>query len=340
MTTNASTVPSAQVSPQESEQEPVRVKSLIIGSGPAGYTAGIYLGRAGYEPVTITGTTLAGGQLINTTQVDNYPGFANGVNGPDLMDSMRKQAERFGNTFVSDDVISLRVSRETNPPESVSRGTFTVTTAAGKRFEAQTVVLATGSSYRHLNVPGESEYGGRGVSYCATCDGFFFRGKRIAVIGGGDSAFQDAAFLSRFGKVTLIHRREGFRASKVLVDQVTDNPDISMVLNTVVVAIEGDGQKVTSLRVKNTKTNAETTMPMDGVFIAIGSVPETGFLHGQVTLDEHGYVSVSGASTKTSVPGLFAAGDVADPTYRQAVSAAGMGCRAALDAQAYLESQN
>jgi thioredoxin reductase (NADPH) len=302
-------------------------KSIIIGSGPAGYTAGIYLGRAGYHPLMITGSITAGGQLINTTQVDNYPGFADGINGPDLMDAMKNQAERFGTRFVADDVTSIDVSRET----------FTVHTAT-KSYRALSIILATGSGYRHLNIPGEKEYGGKGVSYCATCDGFFFRGKKIVVIGGGDSAFQDAQFLSRFGDVTLIHRREGFRASQILVDTVRKNPKISLVLDTIVTKIIGDGNKVTGLELHNKKTGNDSTMNADGVFVAIGSVPNTSFLNQQVNLDDHGYVKVQGASTRTSVPGIFAAGDVADPHYRQAISAAGMGCRAALDAQSYLES--
>ncbi len=302
-------------------------KSIIIGSGPAGYTAGIYLGRAGYKPLMITGSINAGGQLVNTTQVDNYPGFADGINGPDLMDAMKKQAQCFGTRFVADDVTSVDVSRET----------FSVRTAT-KTYKAKSIILATGSGYRHLNIPGEKEYGGKGVSYCATCDGFFFRNKKIVVIGGGDSAFQDAQFLSRFGDVTLIHRREGFRASQILVDTVRKNPKISMILDTVVTKITGDGNKVTGLELHNKKTGADSTLAADGVFVAIGSVPNTAFLQKQVALDDHGYITVQGASTRTSVPGVFAAGDVADPIYRQAVSAAGMGCRAALDAQSYLES--
>lgn len=325
--TVSGTVESMAENEKQDQAAPTLEKSIIIGSGPAGYTAGIYLGRAGYRPLMITGSITAGGQLINTTQVDNYPGFADGINGPELMDAMKKQAERFGTRFIADDVTSIDVSRET----------FTVHTAT-KSYRAYSIILATGSGYRHLGIPGEQEYGGKGVSYCATCDGFFFRGKKIVVVGGGDSAFQDAQFLSRFGDVTLIHRREGFRASQFLVDTVKKNPKISMILNTVVTKITGDGNKVTGLELHNKKTGKDSTLSTDGVFVAIGSVPNTSFLNQQVALDDHGYITVQGASTRTSVPGIFAAGDVADPHYRQAISAAGMGCRAALDAQSYLES--
>ena len=304
---------------------------IIIGSGPAGYTAAIYLGRAGYRPVVIAGALTPGGQLVNTTEVENFPGFPDGIMGPDLMDAMRKQAERFGAEIVYDDVVSADVQGDSKR----------VVLDGGDTYTARAVIVATGSQVRKLGVPGEVEYSGRGVSYCATCDGFFFRGKPIVVVGGGDSALTEADFLSRFGSsVTVIHRRDTFRASRILVDRAEKNPKIDFRMNAVVERVNGDDESgAHSVTIRDTVTGDTTEIPANGVFVAIGHTPATEFLHDALQLDEHGYITVDGASTRTSVPGVFAAGDVVDGVYRQAISAAGMGCRAALDAQAYLAEQ-
>ena len=303
--------------------------AIVIGSGPAGYTAAIYLGRAGYAPLVIAGALTPGGQLMNTTEVENYPGFPKGIMGPDLMDQMRDQAEHFGAQIEYDDVTSVDFSG------NIKR----ITTDGGEEYFARAVVVTTGSQYRKLEVPGEREFSGRGVSYCATCDGFFFKDKPIVVIGGGDSAMGDADFLTRFGSsVQLIHRRQGFRASKIMIDRAQANKKIDFVLDSVVTKVNGDESGVTSVDIRDTTTGRTTTVPANGVFVAIGFVPQTGFLKGQVDLDEDGYILVEGASTRTSTPGIFAAGDATDKVYRQAVSAAGMGCRAALDAQEYLNT--
>lgn len=303
--------------------------AIVIGSGPAGYTAAIYLGRAGYAPLVIAGALTPGGQLMNTTEVENYPGFPKGIMGPDLMDQMRDQAEHFGAQIEYDDVTSVDFSGD------IKR----ITTDGGEEYFARAVVVTTGSQYRKLEVPGEREFSGRGVSYCATCDGFFFKDKPIVVIGGGDSAMGDADFLTRFGSsVQLIHRRQGFRASKIMVDRAQANKKIDFVLDSVVTKVNGDESGVTSVDIRDTTTGRTTTVPANGVFVAIGFVPQTGFLKGQVDLDEDGYILVEGASARTSTPGIFAAGDATDKVYRQAVSAAGMGCRAALDAQEYLNT--
>ena len=291
----------------------VKHNVIIIGSGPAGYTAAIYLGRAGLNPVMVTGALSPGGQLINTTEVENFPGFPEGILGPDLMDRMKEQAKRFGTTYITDDVSSIEACES----DSV-KPTYRVTLSDDSQLEASSLIIATGSSFRKLGVPGEQELSGHGVSYCATCDGFFFRNKPIVVVGGGDSAFEEALFLTRFGSsVTLIHRRDSFRASQIMVDRAKANPTISLMTNTVVTSITG------------------TTSP-NAVFVAIGHTPATDFAAGVVDRDDDGYVVVQGASTVTSAPGIFAAGDCVDRTYRQAISAAGMGCRAALDTQAYL----
>lgn len=304
---------------------------IIIGSGPAGYTAAIYLGRAGYHPVVIAGALTPGGQLVNTTEVENFPGFPDGIMGPNLMDAMRKQAERFGAEIVYDDVVSADVQGDSKH----------VVLDGGDTYTARAVIVATGSQVRKLGVPGEAEYSGRGVSYCATCDGFFFRGKPIVVVGGGDSALTEADFLSRFGSsVTVIHRRDAFRASRILVDRAEKNPKIDFRMNAVVERVNGDDESGThSVTIRDTATGDTTEIPANGVFVAIGHTPATEFLHGALQLDEHGYITVDGASTRTSVSGVFAAGDVVDGVYRQAISAAGMGCRAALDAQTYLAEQ-
>lgn len=302
---------------------------IIIGSGPAGYTAAIYLGRAGLKPLVVAGALTPGGQLVNTTEVENFPGFPDGIMGPDLMANMQRQAERFNAEIVFDDVESTRLD------ETVK----TVTCSGGDVYQARAVIIATGSYYRHLDVPGEEKYSGKGVSFCATCDGFFFRGKPIVVVGGGDSAMEEAGFLSRFGSsVTLLHRRNQFRASQIMVDRTLENPAIDVMMNTVVERINGDGKGVTSVSIRNVVSGETGELPANGVFIAAGQMPQTAFLGGALELDDHGYIVVEGASTRTNVPGVFAAGDCADPVYQQAISAAGTGCRAALDVQAYLES--
>lgn len=305
----------------------VQKNVIIIGSGPAGYTSALYLARAGYSPLVIAGALTPGGQLMNTTEVENYPGFADGILGPDLMEAMQKQAEKFGAQILLNDVVSVDFNGDSKA----------VTTDDGVTYTSKAVIVSTGSQVRKLGVPGEQEYSGRGVSYCATCDGFFFREKPIVVVGGGDSAFEEALFLTRFGScVTLIHRRDSFRASKIMVDRARKNSKINFVLDSVVCSVNGVDGDAQSVTVKNVKTGETQNIEASGIFVAIGHSPSTSFLDGALDLNEDGTISVQGASTKTSVPGVFAAGDVVDSVYRQAISAAGMGCRAALDAQAYL----
>lgn len=307
--------------------ETVQKNVIIIGSGPAGYTSALYLARAGYSPLVIAGALTPGGQLMNTTEVENYPGFADGILGPDLMEAMQKQAEKFGAQILLNDVISVDFNGDSKA----------VTTDDGVTYTSKAVIVSTGSQVRKLGVPGEQEYSGRGVSYCATCDGFFFREKPIVVVGGGDSAFEEALFLTRFGScVTLIHRRDSFRASKIMVDRARKNSKINFVLDSVVCSVNGVDGDAQSVTVKNVKTGETQNIEASGIFVAIGHSPSTSFLDGALDLNEDGTIAVQGASTKTSVPGVFAAGDVVDSVYRQAISAAGMGCRAALDAQAYL----
>lgn len=393
-----------------SNEDVHHVQALVIGSGPAGYTAALYLARAGYKPTVLAGELTPGGQLVNTTTVENYPGFPEGVLGPELMDRMRDQAEKFGAILEYVDVTSV----------DFTSALKIVTCSDGQRYAAPIIIITTGSQYRKLDVPGEEEFSGHGVSYCATCDGFFFKNKPIVVIGGGDSALTEAEFLSRFGSsVTLIHRRDQFRASQILVDRAKQNPKITLLTNTIVTAIHCDDdahadslsnvssisttdanstttsavastsgvashvmpsvtlpsanvlsvpsastpsqdsaaipssafgltlggnalsspskpQSAAYIDLKNTVTGERSTMPAQGIFVAIGHVPATDFLQGHVDMDDDGYILVDGASTRTSVPGVFAAGDCVDRVYRQAISAAGMGCRAALDAQHYL----
>ena len=305
-------------------------KVIIIGSGPAGYTAAIYLGRAGYKPLVIAGALTPGGQLMNTTEVENYPGFPEGILGPDLMESMQKQAEKFGAEVLLNEVASV----------DFKSAVKLVTTDDGITYESDAVIVSTGSQVRKLGVPGELEYSGRGVSYCATCDGFFFRGKPITVVGGGDSAFEEALFLTRFGSsVTLIHRRDEFRASKIMVDRAKENEKIKFITNSVVDEVHGNDVEATSLTVRNVITGETQEVESAGLFVAIGHTPATKFLNGQLKLNEDGTIVVDGATTRTSAEGVFAAGDVVDNMYRQAISAAGMGCRAALDAQAYLNEK-
>lgn len=305
----------------------VQKNVIIIGSGPAGYTSALYLARAGYSPLVIAGALTPGGQLMNTTEVENYPGFADGILGPDLMEAMQKQAEKFGAQILLNDVVSVDFNGDLKA----------VTTDDGVTYTSKAVIVSTGSQVRKLGVPGEQEYSGRGVSYCATCDGFFFREKPIVVVGGGDSAFEEALFLTRFGScVTLIHRRDSFRASKIMVDRARKNSKINFVLDSVVCSVNGVDGDAQSVTVKNVKTGETQNIEASGIFVAIGHSPSTSFLDGALDLNEDGTIAVQGASTRTSVPGVFAAGDVVDSVYKQAISAAGMGCRAALDAQAYL----
>ena len=300
-------------------------QSIVIGSGPSGYTAAIYLARAGLSPLAFEGAVTAGGALMNTTDVENFPGFPEGVMGPDLMDKLREQAERFGTTFVTDDVTSVDL---TVHPKQVVVGPQT--------YLAQTVVLAMGSSYRELGIPGEKELSGHGVSWCATCDGFFFREQDIVVVGGGDSALEEATFLTRFARtVTLVHRRDSLRASKIMQDRAFANDKISYVWDTEVTAANGDG-KLSSVTLRNLKTGVESDLPATGLFIAVGHDPRSELVKGQIELDDEGYVVTDDKSTRTNLDGVFAAGDLVDHTYRQAITAAGSGCAAALDAERWL----
>ncbi|GAB3654984.1 NAD(P)/FAD-dependent oxidoreductase [Glycomyces tarimensis] len=300
---------------------------IIIGSGPAGYTAALYTARANMRPLVFEGSQF-GGALMQTTEVENYPGFPEGIMGPDLMDQWRKQAERFGAELVSDDVTKVELT-----------GDIKKVWVGDTEYQARSVILATGSAYRSLNVPGESELMGRGVSACATCDGFFFREQHIAVVGGGDSAMEEATFLTKFAsKVTILHRRKEFRASKIMADRALSNPKIEVEWNTVVEQILAEGGKVAGVEVADTETGAGRTLPVTGLFIAIGHDPRSELFAGQVELDEDGYVKVNSPSTRTNLKGVFAAGDLVDHTYQQAVTAAGTGCAAALDAERFVTS--
>jgi len=301
---------------------------IIIGSGPAGYTAAIYAARANLAPLLIASSVEAGGELMKTTEVDNYPGFPEGIMGPDLMTNMQKQAERFGTEIVLDDVVELELEGE------IKR----VTLGNGDVHEALTVIFATGSAYRKLGLEDEDRMSGQGVSWCATCDGFFFRQKTIAVVGGGDSAMEEATFLTKFAdKVYLIHRKDSFRASKVMQERAFNDPKIEVLWNKEVAHIYGD-QLVTGVGLIDTVDGAETTLDVSGLFIAIGADPRTHLVHGQLDLTAEGTIAVDGRSSRTNLTGVFAAGDVIDPTYRQAVTAAGSGTVAALDAEHYLAS--
>jgi thioredoxin reductase (NADPH) len=299
---------------------------VIVGSGPAGYTAAIYAARAGLAPLVIAGSVTAGGALMNTTEVENFPGFPDGVQGPELMEAMQKQAEKFGAEVLWDDVVEMDLAGPVK----------TLRTGGGEEFTATSVILSTGSAYRELGLPDEKRLSGRGVSWCATCDGFFFRDQEIVVVGGGDSAVEEATFLTRFAsKVTMVHRRDQLRASKIMADRAMKDPKIEFAWNSEVVAIHGEN-KVTGLTLRDTRTGEAREVAAGGLFVAIGHVPRTELVAGQVELDEQGYIQVVGRTTLTNIPGVFACGDAVDNVYRQAITAAGTGCAAALDAQHYL----
>jgi thioredoxin reductase (NADPH) len=299
---------------------------IIVGSGPAGYTAAIYAARANLSPLVFEGSVTAGGALMTTTDVENFPGFPDGIMGPALMDDLRKQAERFGARLVRDDVVAVELSEEIK----------SVTDAAGTRHQAKAVILAMGSGYRKLDIDREDELSGHGVSWCATCDGFFFRGQHIAVVGGGDSAMEEATFLTKFAdKVTVIHRRDTLRASAIMANRAQSNEKIDFVWNSVVTGLHGNDQ-ITGVEITDTITGERRDLDVTGLFIAIGHDPRSDLVKGQVELDDEGYVLVEGRTTKTNLPGVFASGDLVDHTYRQAVTAAGTGCAAALDTERYL----
>lgn len=300
---------------------------IIIGSGPAGFTAAIYTARAGMNPLLIASSVESGGELMKTTEVENFPGFPEGLQGPELMANFQAQAERFGTEVLLDDVIEVDLKGEIK----------IVKTGAGQTFEAKTVILATGAAYRELGLPREKELSGHGVSWCATCDGFFFRERTIAVIGGGDSAMEEANFLTRFAsKVYLIHRRDTFKASKIMQDRALNNPKIEVIWNTEVAELLGD-TKLTGVTLRDTVNGNTSNLDLDGLFIAVGNDPRVWLVEDQVALTDQKFIQVEGRSSKTSLPGVFAAGDVIDPTYRQAITAAASGCVAALDAEHYLQ---
>jgi thioredoxin reductase (NADPH) len=302
---------------------------IIIGSGPSGYTAALYTARASLKPLVFEGSVTAGGALMNTTEVENYPGFREGIMGPDLMDEMRAQAERFGAELVPDDVAAVDFSDEIK----------TVTDSAGTVHRARTVIVATGSQHRTLGLPREDTLSGRGVSYCATCDGFFFRDQDIVVVGGGDTAMEEATFLSRFANsVTVVHRRDTLRASKAMQERAFADPKITFAWNSEVQEVHEKDGKLSGLTLRNTVTGESSEIAVTGLFVAIGHDPRTELFKGVLEFDEDGYLKVDSPSTRTNVPGVFAAGDVVDHTYRQAITAAGTGCAAALDAERFLAS--
>ncbi len=299
---------------------------IIVGSGPAGYTAAIYTARAGLKPLMIASSVEPGGELMKTTEVENFPGFPNGLMGPDLMYAMQEQAERFGTEVLMDDVVEVELDGEVKK----------VKTGSGETYEARAIIMATGAAYRELGLPREKELSGHGVSWCATCDGFFFREKTIAVVGGGDSAMEEAMFLTRFAdKVYLIHRRDSFKASKTMVTRVLENPKIEVLYNSAVAEIKGEA-KVEGVVLENTVDGSKRDLEISGLFIAIGSDPRVGLVQGKLDLSEDHFIKVDGRSSRTSISGVFACGDVIDPTYRQAITAAGSGCVAALDAEHFL----
>jgi len=300
---------------------------VIVGSGPAGYTAAIYASRAQLSPLLYEGSVTAGGALMNTTEVENFPGFRKGIMGPELMEEMRNQALRFDTEIVTDDIVSMDLRGEIK----------SVTDGSGKVTKARSVILAMGSAYKEIGLENEKRLSGRGVSWCATCDGFFFRDQEIAVVGGGDSAMEEANFLTKFAsKVTVVHRRDSLRASKIMVDRAKANPKIEFLWNTEVIDVLGS-EKMTGLKLRNTVTGDESTKDFTGLFVAIGHLPRSELVKGQVELDNEGYVKVEGRSTKTNLKGVFACGDLVDHTYRQAITAAGSGCQAALDAERFLQ---
>ena len=308
-----------------SKVEPV----VIIGSGPAGYTAAIYAARAQLSPILLEGSVTAGGALMNTTEVENFPGFQKGIMGPALMEEMRAQAEKFGTRFVTDDAVKVDLKGDVK----------TIQDGSGNSYLAKSVILATGSGYKKIGLPKEETLSGRGVSYCATCDGFFFKEQAIAVVGGGDSALEEATFLTRFAsKVYLIHRRNELRASRIMQQRAQNDPKIEFVWNSQVIDILGE-EKVTGVRIKDTVTGDEKNIELTGLFVAIGHVPRSELLIGQIDLDANGYVKTQSESTKTNIEGVFACGDLVDHVYRQAITAAGTGCQAALDAERFLASQ-
>lgn len=301
---------------------------IIIGSGPAGYTAAIYAARAQLNPLMIASSVEPGGELMKTTEVENYPGFPEGLMGPDLMANFQAQAERFGTEILFDDVTEVDLKGDVK----------IVKTGAGETFEAKAVIISTGAAYRELGLPKEKELSGHGVSWCATCDGFFFREKTIAVVGGGDSAMEEANFLTKFAsKVYIIHRRDSLKASKIMQQRAFDNPKIEFVWNSAIAELKGD-VKLEGVVLEDTVTGAKSDLALDGLFIAIGNDPRVDLVENQVELDNARFIKVDGRSSKTSIPGVFAAGDVIDPTYRQAITAAGSGCVAALDAEHYLSN--
>jgi thioredoxin reductase (NADPH) len=299
---------------------------VIVGSGPSGYTAAIYAARAQLNPMIYEGSVTAGGALMNTTEVENFPGFIDGIMGPDLMDAMRKQAKRFGANLITDDIVEMDLA---GPIKTLKDG-------SGNTIKAKSVILAMGSAYREIGLENEKRLSGRGVSWCATCDGFFFRDQTIAVVGGGDSAVEEATFLTKFAsKVVLIHRRDSFRASKIMAERALSNPKIEMLWNTEVIDVLG-AEKVEALSLKNTVTGEVSKRDFTGLFVAIGHDPRSELVKGQITLDAEGYVIVEGRSTQTNLEGVFACGDLVDHTYRQAITAAGTGCQSALDAEKFL----
>ena len=299
---------------------------VIVGSGPAGYTAAIYAARAQLKPIIYEGSVTAGGALMNTTEVENFPGFADGVMGPELMESMRKQVERFDAKIITDYIVEMKLTGDIKE----------LTDGSGNTVKAKAVILAMGSAYKEIGLKNEKRLSGRGVSWCATCDGFFFRDQVIAVVGGGDSAMEEANFLTKFAsKVVLVHRRDSFRASKIMIERATANPKIEFLFNHEVVDVLGE-DKVTGLKLKNTVTGEESSKDFTGLFVAIGHLPRSELVAKQVELNSEGYVQVEGRSTKTKIPGVFACGDLVDFTYRQAITAAGSGCQAALDAERFL----
>ena len=299
---------------------------VIVGSGPAGYTAGIYAARAQLEPVLYEGSVTAGGALMNTTEVENFPGFPEGVMGPDLMDSLKAQCEKFGTKLVRDDIVDMQLKGDIK----------TLTDGSGNVLKARAVILATGSAYKEIGLENEKRLSGRGVSWCATCDGFFFRDHEIAVVGGGDSAMEEATFLTKFAKkVVIIHRRDSFRASKIMIERVLTNPKIEVMWNTEVIDVLG-ADNMTGLKLRSTVDGKELERALTALFVAIGHLPRSELLAGQIDLDGEGYVKVEFPSTRTNLQGVFACGDLVDHTYRQAITAAGTGCQAALDAEKFL----